>query len=51
LLYLVTAEDQSDFSVRRQTIIIDGANVSLLFDYGKAGTGEWDDEEVQTCRY
>jgi len=50
-LYLVTAEDQSDFSVRRQTIIIDGANVSVLFDYGKAGTGEWDDEEVQACHY
>ena len=50
-LYLVTAQDQSDFSVRRQTIIIDGANVSVQFDYGKAGTGEWDDEEVQACHY
>ncbi len=50
-LYLVTAQDQSDFSVRRKTVIIDGADVSVQFDYGKAGTGEWDYAEVQKCRY
>ncbi len=50
-LYLVTAQDQSDFSVRRQTVIIDGADVSVQFDYGKAGTGEWDYAEVQKCQY
>jgi Tol biopolymer transport system component len=50
-LYLVSAQDQSDFSVRQQTVIIDGGDVSVQFDYGKAGTGEWDYGQVQKCRY
>jgi Tol biopolymer transport system component len=50
-LYLVTAEDQTTSQVRRQTIIIDGADVSVQFDYSKTGTGEWDYEDVPECRY
>jgi Tol biopolymer transport system component len=50
-LYLVTAKDQTTSQVRQQTIIIDGADVSVQFDYGKAGTGEWDYNEVQKCHY
>jgi hypothetical protein len=50
-LYLVTAKDQTTRQVRRQTVIIDGADVNVQFDYGKTGTGEWDYNEVQKCRY
>ncbi|MFK5969077.1 MAG: hypothetical protein QM487_03005 [Candidatus Marithrix sp.] len=52
-LYLITAEDQTTYEVRQQTIIIDGADVSVQFDYGEYGTGTWDYEnnEVQKCSY
>lgn len=50
-LYLITTQDQTDISVRQQTIIIDGADVSVQFDYGKSGTNEWDYDEVEKCHY
>ncbi|MBE9562618.1 MAG: hypothetical protein IMF12_07130, partial [Proteobacteria bacterium] len=50
-LYLITAQDHNDFSVRQQTILIDGADVSVQFDYGEYGTGTWYYDEVEKCNY
>ncbi len=50
-LYLVTAKDHNDFSVRQQTIIIDGADITVQFDYSESNTAEWDYDEVQKCSY
>ncbi|MDM8565293.1 hypothetical protein QUF74_06530 [Candidatus Halobeggiatoa sp. HSG11] len=50
-LYLITAEDQTTYQVRKQTILIDGADVTVQFDYGEYGTGEWYYDEVEKCRY